>query len=166
MEMEFDLTDNLRYKDCIAKYVKVKTADSREHEGWLKCIDPLSGNLFLMSFDDTFSVICDIVLIIGSACTSVEVLKEPDDKIKNLIEGLYTNDASFSEDISDRKNRLIAWIKKNRLPIVEKADQSLTVCGNVTISPPYDIQSCSSTNGRTLKSVRQLVAKLPANISK
>ena len=162
MELGFDLNHNIRFKDSVGKYVKVKTVDSCEIEGWLKCIDPMSGNFFLITFDDSFTSVLSTVLIMGDGCSSLEVLKESDEKIKGLLGILSDNESESLEDISDRKNRLIAWIKKNRLPIFENEDQSLIVGGNVTVSPPYDIQSCSSLNARTLTSIRQLIATMPS----
>lgn len=164
--MAFNLQHNLRYKDHLFKYVKVKTVDSHEYEGWLKCIDPMSGNFFLTTLDESNTAVSDTVLIIRNACTDLEVLKEPDDKVRSFVEGLYRNDLESTEDVSERKNRLVAWIKKNRLPVSENEDTSLTVADNVTIASPYGIQNCSSMNARTLRSVRQLVAKLPSTFNR
>lgn len=171
MELGFDLEHNLRFKDNIGKYVKIKTVDSSEHEGWLKCIDPMSGNFFLITFDDNFKEVRNVNLFMGDGCSSMEVLKDSDENVKDLLVMYPTSRKNPKvlyqvrpDDTSDRKKRLIAWIKKNRLPIVESEDGSLIVGGNVTVKPPYGIQSCSSLNARTLKRIRQLVSKLPSDI--
>lgn len=170
MDLGFDLEHNLRFKNNIEKYVKVKTVDSKEHEGWLKCIDPMTGNFFLMTFDDDMTEIRNLTLFMGDACSGMEVLKDSDEKVKSLLESYpgdretpEREDPEYQEHVADRKKNLIAWIKKNRLPVVESEDESVIVGGNVTVKPPYDIQSCSSMNSRTLKRIRELVSQLPCD---
>lgn len=171
MALGFDLEHNLRFKDNIGKYVKIKTVDSSEYEGWLKCIDPITGNFFLITFDDNFEKVRNVDLFMGDGCSSMEVLKDSDENVKSLLKMYPMSQKNpkvvhevCPEDTSDKKKRLIAWIKTNRLPVVESEDGSLIVGGNVTVKPPYGIQDCSSLNARTLKSIRKIVSKLPSDI--
>lgn len=157
------LKHNFRFRDGLKKYVKVKTVDSEEHEGWLKCIDPMTGNLFLMTVDDDYSKVTTYHLLMGDACSSLEVLKEPDEKMNALYEKLRLEAEAM--ELAQRKELLLAWIKKNRLPVVENADKSLVVAECVTISPPYEIDNCTGSHNLTLRNIRKLIAKMPQTIA-
>lgn len=161
--MDFDLERNLRFKDSVGKFIKVKTVNTCEYEGWLKCIDPMTGNLFLVTLDDNFSV-NETILIPGHAYSRLEVIKKADENVQNIVHQLYGVDTLHHEDAGIRKQRLVAWLKLNRLPVIEKEDETLEVCETVIISPPYDIQNCSSLNGRVLKNIIHLILKLPQNV--
>lgn len=161
--LDVRLEHNFRYSDSIGKYVTVKTVDSEEHQGWLRCIDPLSGNIILITVDDDYSKIVGCDLLMGDAVSSLEALREPDDKMNAFYEKLLRE--AEAAELAARKKLLIAWIKKNRLPVVEKEDQSLVVGECVTISPPYKIDDCTSSNGITLRSIRRMIAKMPLTIA-
>lgn len=165
--MDVNYEHNLRYKDYIGKYVKIKTIDCREYEGWLKCIDPMTGNLQLITFNASFTDVMDSILILGDAYSNVEMLKGTDDSLKKLIEVFYRRDSlDYSENVSNRKDRLVSWIKKHRLPVSENEDESLVVCQSVTVCPPYQVENCSSRNARFLKNIQELVYNLPNHFDK
>lgn len=159
MDIDFDF--NLRHKDSLGKFVKVNTVDSRTHEGWLKCINPIAGDLILATFDENCTQINDSVLILGSEYKSLEVLKETDDKIMKLLKDQYRSDNFCPAIAAERKKRLISWIKKHRLPVIENEDGTLLVCESVAVCAPYEMINCSSLNARVLKNIRELVWKLP-----
>lgn len=154
--------NNLRHHDSIGKYVSVKTVDSEEHQGWLRCIDPLSGNMILLTTDDDCSKVVAYDLLMGHACSTIEVIREPDDKIIALIEKLKRE--AEEKELAARKQLVLAWIKKNRLPVVENDDQSLVVAECVTIFPPYQIDNCDGQHNITLKNIRRMLAKMPLTI--
>lgn len=158
--MNMNLEHNLRHKDYIGKYVKVQTVNSREHEGWLKCIDPMTGNLILIVFDECFKTVLDAPHIQGHAYNSIEVLKE-DDSVKKRLENLYNEHTLFnSESLCDRKQRLMSWIQKHKLPVGEE-NEKLIVAGKVIIGPPYLMGNCKGVNRVFLRNIAKLVSEMP-----
>ena len=80
-------------------------------------------------------------------------------------ENKYKNEPIFTPDeLSDRRERLVEWLKKNRLPVKiepEKNEQfTINILDTVFIKAPYFKESCESTNEMILDKVRKLVENL------
>lgn len=163
--MDIDLEYNLKFSHCLYNYVSVTTLPNKQvYEGWLKTIDPVSGNLFLITLTDDSSEVDKIVLIMRDTYEDVKVLKEEDPNIKSMLQNLYSGKSHLEIDEVDRKELLVAWIKRHRLPLREIKDgKALVVSESVTIHPPYNAESCSGSNGRVLMLIRNLVDKLPVS---
>ncbi|CAL1268133.1 unnamed protein product [Larinioides sclopetarius] len=160
MDTNFDVT--LKHLAHLLKYVQVSTYSETIFEGWLKDIDPLSGNLLLVNFDSD-SKTKPVILVQGHDCENVEVLRE-DDAMKNSIQYFFNKEGlkclESSKDVSEHKKCLISWLKKNRLEIEESEDK-IIVCNSVTIHPPYAIEDCISDNGRVLVMTKNLISSMP-----
>ncbi|XP_055934209.1 gem-associated protein 6-like [Argiope bruennichi] len=162
MDTKFDVT--LRYDVHLLKYVKVDTHSKTVHTGWLKDIDPLTGNLVLVNFNDNGSRNESVILIKGHSYKSVEVVRE-DELMKNAIQHFFDEEAAErlttpASDIIKRKKRLLSWLERNRLETKE-SDDNIIVCNSVTIHPPYTSEDCVSSNGRVLVMTRNLISSMP-----
>ncbi|GBO14827.1 hypothetical protein AVEN_264048-1 [Araneus ventricosus] len=163
MDTNFDVT--LKYVAHLLKYVQVSTHSEMIYEGWLKDIDPLSGNLLLVNFEDSDSKSEPVILVQGHDCESVEVLRE-DETMKNSIQYFFNKEGlerlkSSTKAVIEYKKRLLSWLEQNRLEIEESEDK-IIVCNSVTIHPPYTIEDCISNNGRVLVMTKNLISSMPA----
>ncbi|XP_035209720.1 gem-associated protein 6-like [Stegodyphus dumicola] len=164
--MDIDFENNLRYKHYLSKFVKVKTVDENFHEGWLKCIDPLTGNLILVILNEDNSLVLESCLIHGADYTDVELLKDVDNDIKSLIKKYYCGEGRNPVNVEARKIHIISWMKKHRIPVREISDGGIMVCESVSIFPPYFEENCSSLNGRVLLRIREILQSLPEEETK
>ncbi|GIY32743.1 AD domain-containing protein [Caerostris extrusa] len=154
--MDTDFSVTLKHKDHLLKYVKIKT-EGTTYEGWLKCVDPLTGNLILV-----LENLKETVLIMSKAIISLEVIKEANENVKNVIQHEEKCPEEFEDNLCERKKRLISWIKANRLPFeeVEESDE-IIICDTITVKPPYTAESCTGTIGRVLLMIQKLVSNIP-----
>ncbi|XP_054717084.1 uncharacterized protein LOC129226499 [Uloborus diversus] len=159
--MDVDFEKTLKYKDLLSKFVKIKTVDRREHSGLLKNIDPITGNMIVITFNEDESAIQDTVLIMGDAYTEVEFVKDANNDIRRILQSTKTEQVIPDENVLDRKNRLVSFVKLRRLPVQENSDESLLVCGSVRILPPYRRESCVCDNLIILEKVMNMVDSLP-----
>lgn len=160
-----DLDYTMKFSHCLYKYVSITTPhDKRVYEGWLKTIDPVTGNSVLVTLkDDESSQVDNVIFIMRSEFEDVKVLKEVDPEMKSMLQNLYAVDKShLAMDVVVRKQSLVNWVKKHRLPLREHEDgKSLVVMGLITIYPPFIADSCSGTNIKVLGKIRDLVEKMP-----
>ncbi|GFW27646.1 gem-associated protein 6 [Trichonephila clavipes] len=145
------------------KYVEVEIEDKKAQEGWLQCIDPLTGNLILARASSDKLYKDEVIIVLGDSVKSLKVLRESGEDKKDILPNFTNEEQNVpSEVILERKKRLILWLKKNRLPFKEIGnDEGLVVCDTVTIRPPFKPENCISMNGRVLMMVQKLVADLP-----
>ncbi|GFT65362.1 gem-associated protein 6 [Nephila pilipes] len=161
--MNIDFANTLKYKDHLMKYVEIKITGSKTLQGWLQCVDPITGNLILARASDKKLNEDIIVFVTAASIKRLEVLRDSGEDMKDILPN-FTNEEQnvFSEDNLERKKRLILWLKKNRLPFKDTDDgDGLVICDSVTIRPPYEAENCVSMNGRVLMMVQKLVSNLP-----
>ncbi|GFR29083.1 AD domain-containing protein [Trichonephila clavata] len=164
--MDIDFNRTLKYKDHLMKYVEVEVKGKKAREGWLQCIDPLTGNLILARASSDKLYADEIVIVTGDSVESLKVLRESGEDKKDILPNFSDKEGNvLSEDILERKKRLILWLKRNRLPFNDIGkDEGLVVCDTVTIRPPFKAENCISMNGRVLMMVQKLVTDLPDEI--
>ncbi|XP_015915052.1 gem-associated protein 6-like [Parasteatoda tepidariorum] len=160
--MDINFSETLKYKCHLNKFVKVQTVDRICHEGWMKALDPLSGNIILVTLNNDKSKITKSTLIISEACVSVNVDESVPGTLPDL--SLGNNTSLTPAELEELKGRLVTWIKKHRLPVTEDEDGSLIVCDSVTIRPPYRPENCISKNVRILQKTSEIIESLPAEI--
>jgi hypothetical protein len=88
-------------------------------------------------------------------------------KIKTELSGLFSHKVTHEHEASiltERRNDLVAWLEKNRLPVRLDPNNVINILDSVFVQAPYDLDSCQSTNEIILDKVRQLVKSLPSKI--
>lgn len=93
--------------------------------------------------------------------SSVDYDKE---KIKSELDKLFSHKVSHEKETTslvERRDELIAWLNKNRLPVKIDQNNVINILDTVFIQAPYDLENCQSTNEIILDKVRQLVQSLP-----
>ncbi len=93
--------------------------------------------------------------------SSVDCDKE---KIKSELDKLFSHKVYHEKETTslvERRNELIAWLNKNRLPVKIDQNNVINILDSVFIQAPYDLDNCQSTNEIILDKVRQLVQSLP-----
>ena len=86
------------------------------------------------------------------------------EKIKLELNLLFSSKVAHEQEASnliERRNDLIAWLNKNRLPVKLDQNNVINILDSVFIHCPYDLDNCQSTNEIILDKVRQLVQSLP-----
>ncbi|KAI5101380.1 gem-associated protein 6 [Silurus meridionalis] len=141
--------------------VKVTTQDKQQYEGIVFTVDPVSGSIVLVTFEEKRSASVKVVL--GHAVKDVQLIKAGDDDTDRKMKSLFTPAGSqeFStEELEERKKDLRAWLEKNLIPVTDEGDV-LRVANVLTISAPYDSEQCSSSNEIILARVQSLVESKP-----
>lgn len=106
----------------------------------------------------------------GDEVEEVQVKNNINEKIDLIeiemhLENLFSdlNAKESHKDLEQRKNDLVDWLRKNRLPVKLETHDSISVINildTVFIKPPYRQDSCESTNEIILDKVRNLVSNL------
>ncbi|XP_006638616.1 gem-associated protein 6 [Lepisosteus oculatus] len=154
----------LEWYEYLNKEVKVKVVEKQEYRGWVFTVDPVSGNVVLMNFEEDGKT--SIVAVMGHAVEAVEVLRDGDDAVAERLRSVLMparRQAYSGEELATRKASLRAWLEKNWVPVTEEGLEGgkLCVAGVLTIDPPYGPEDCSSTNEIILSRVQSLIESNP-----
>lgn len=79
------------------------------------------------------------------------------------LSGLFKSNEPESEISLVQRDKLVGWLKENRLPVETESDGSISILNTVYIRPPYRVDNCESTNEIILDKVRNLVLQLIKN---
>ena len=160
------LTDLIPY---LHKKIEVKLIDGSCRCGCVYTIDPES--LSVMLFDNDQGDQFQMKLIMGHAITRISAIDDEDytqlaDQFEQVLKVDTGQVISYdSQAMKERKDRLINWLNQTRIPFEESGD-NLCVVGVVTIKPPFDKDSCVSSNEIALYRVQNLIQNFVDNENK
>jgi len=146
------------------------------HVGSLKCIDPLTQTIALVVTDADTGVAnrSKLVLAMSHAIRSIELADDDydtgDDYDLNrlLSASMYENsdDKAFSDhELRTRKQSVMSWLQRNRIPCDETDDGVLCIAYALTLSPPYTREQCVCGNEMVLHQIQTLLDSMPTEQS-
>ena len=151
--------------NLVGKQLEVHLCDKSSLTGRIYTIDPETQNLLICN--DT-----GIILVPSSNISSYTVVNTNNvcddscktDDISAILEKI---DDTFFPELSNkisvehsekRKQRLVIYLEKHRVPIEYNIDTDhVVIAGVVTCRPPYDLDSCFSTNDTVLGRIQNLM---------
>ncbi|CAF0765142.1 unnamed protein product [Brachionus calyciflorus] len=166
----------------LKKYVEIQLKSRKKETkvGWVYTIDPVSLSYVLVEFmsDEPKNV----TVIMGEEVAQVKILPVTDidentySSIQNKLHSLFSESVGLDQNLKaelineefliKRRNELIKWLNKNRLPVkldTYENNENLSVINildTVFIKPPYEEQTCESTNEIILDRVQNLIKNL------
>lgn len=159
-----DLNIVNNYCKYLNRKVTVKTTKT-SHTGSLKCIDPLTQTIALVVNDSTAKT-SKLVIVMSHSITSIQVVDDidlSDDITYDLSQFLSStlseqNKEKLSEEeLLSRKDNVMKWLHKSRIPCEELDDGSLCIAYALTLSPPYTRDQCVCANERVLHQIQTLL---------
>lgn len=100
-------------------------------------------------------------VVMGQAVQQVQVLKAADQETAERIQAgfLPPTIPNVSPEKLRRRSKIRIWLLKNQVPVEEEGDM-LRVAGVLTISSPYKLEDCCSSNQIVLDRIQKLIQKL------
>lgn len=101
-------------------------------------------------------------VVMGHAVEEVAVLQEASEETtKRLLTSFLQPETCIldPEEQRKRRDRVLSWLQKNRVPVEEKQDE-LRVAGVLTITAPYRPEDCCSSNQIILDRIQKLIQTL------
>ncbi|EDO31592.1 predicted protein [Nematostella vectensis] len=140
------------------KPVKILLSDNRTIEGWVFCVDPVSKSVILSQ--NTEGAWSNSV-VLGHAIKHMEIQQELEYQ-KPDFEKLYPYRQleANGHDLEKRKSNVVRWLEKNRLSVTVE-DELVCVLGVLCIEPPYNQESCRSSNVIILQRIQKLIQNMP-----
>lgn len=158
MEQPWTSTSVGEMHSLLHSCISVTTATS-EHQGRVLTIDPVTHSIVLLCDDGTLDH------VFGHAVTEVTIIERHcSEEMKQKMEELLTPKQQThysSQELAITRDRLKAWIAKNRIPVEVKGDNLVVAGGSLEISPPYDCNSCLTDNPIILQRVHKLITRMP-----
>jgi len=161
--------DPRRYLQLVHCRVRVCCAERRIYEGWLYTVDPVTESLVLLQEESN-----GCVLVAGHAIVSVTMLDAAPEagsprsqwlmqrfeRCASMTAASSSNDVESVASMNSRRNCLLEWLLRHRLPVEVRHDQ--LVMGDVlVIKPPYAVDDCFSTNMIVLDRIQDLIKNMP-----
>ncbi|XP_041959476.1 gem-associated protein 6 [Alosa sapidissima] len=149
-----------KWSTFLSKLVKV-SAHNNQYEGWVFTVDPVSASMVLVTFPEGDQAHVRVVL--GHAVESVEVLQDGNKGNTTRLASIFSahgTETLSPEKLRHRRHSLCQWIEKNHIPVKEEGEM-LRVANVLTISSPYGVDDCSSSNEIILSRVQGLVRSNP-----
>lgn len=104
-----------------------------------------------------------VQVVLGHAVESVEVLQDGDRGNTLHLASIFSVHGANTlspEELRRRRESLRQWIEKNHIPVKEEGEM-LRVANVLTISSPYSVDDCCSSNEIILSRVQSLVQSNP-----
>ncbi|EDV24074.1 Gem-associated protein 6 [Trichoplax sp. H2] len=142
------------------KKVKLQLIDGSSRTGCVYTIDPESLSIIL--FDNLLDQQQQIKLIMGHAIVNITLLDDQDyAPLANQLQQILTIkdqevDKYDHQTVKQRKNRLVDWLGQSRIPFQLDGD-GVCIVGIVMVNPPFDRDSCSSSNEIALRRVQNII---------
>ncbi|XP_046959609.1 uncharacterized protein LOC124529748 [Vanessa cardui] len=141
--------------NLINKYVKVDIIKNTTIYGFVHSIDPIKYSIIILEHQNgTFQT----TVIPGHAIIDVS---EVNQEINVQLPKRENSTTLTESSISERKQKLISWLKQNLLPVTESEDN--IAFGNVLILPPYNINDICTDNVMVATQVKNIINKMPEN---
>ena len=144
--------------------VTVKTVKTC-HTGSLKCIDPLTQTIALV-VNDSAAKTSKLVIVMSHSIKSIQLVDDIDlsDDITYDLSQFLSSTVSeelvnnlTDEELISRKDNVIKWLQKSRIPCEELDDGTLCIAYALTLSPPYTRDQCVCANERVLHQIQTLL---------
>ncbi len=138
--------------------------DANTHWFTITTIDPQTYTVILVNLRKD-SAEKEVIVITGETVRSVDVEDDCDPEFMERVQALFPReqrDVRRNSDAETQKENLLAWFKRNRIPVTEKADGTLNVLEKVEISPPFTADHCFSCSEIVLSRVRNLIQAMPS----
>lgn len=119
---------------------------------------PHPFSLVLVNFKKEGGAVVQVVT--GHAVQQVQVLKAADQETAERIQACFL--PPMIQNVSPeklRRSKIRIWLLKNQVPVEEEGDK-LRVAGVLTISSPYTLEDCCSSNQIVLDRIQKLIQKL------
>ncbi|KAI4457494.1 gem-associated protein 6 [Holotrichia oblita] len=143
--------DPVNQKSLIGRHVNIISINKEIHEGVIYVIDPISKAIILINESNK-----RLKVLMPQAIASLEVKHEESDTHSSF----FNNNLLFGTDIEEQKLRLKNWFKKNLIDVSEEG-AILKIQNVFSISPPYTIEQCVSSNKQVLERMICLIEKMP-----
>eukprot|EP00794_Sanderia_malayensis_P020062 gene20062-22031_t len=169
----------------ISRRIVVHCIDDTELEGYLYTVDPISATLVLVSICDKSCELgppsaqfvnhdyddadhkFKIDFVMDHALSNVkEIFSEHQERewkiIKQYMDAKLSSrttslDLIKDEDASKMKEDVIALLKLHRIPVQLDGNSILVLNGAARIEPPYNADSCHSSNSIVLDKIRKIL---------
>lgn len=153
----------------VDQFVVVMLKDSTELQGECFTIDPVSDSIILIVQDKENNTFRPQV-ITSHAVEAMEIRESTFDEEfmtfkEKFLDLLYGSNKSQSltDNIISRRDQMKKWLEENRLPVsILDGDVLSVINGIVVIEPPYNIDSCRSTNTIVLGKLMKIIRACPA----
>lgn len=95
-------------------------------------------------------------MVPGQAIIEVFEVPSPSDVTPSIRK---LDETELQEHTTDRKEKIIAWLKKNLIPVTEVGDN--VVIGNVFILPPYGLSDICTDNPIVALQIKKIIGTMP-----
>ncbi|XP_067943780.1 gem-associated protein 6-like [Watersipora subatra] len=156
-------TDPLQLFQFVNKKVSLNTLEGLVYEGWVYTIDPVTHTWVLMNPDGEGP---ELQLVMNRAVTKTQVVEDNSPENVLLMFKNYEKPKKVEvgyDELVKRKDAVCRWFTINRIPVVKDEEIISVANGVVSIEPPYDEESCYSSNEIILARVRTLLTTMPAS---
>ncbi|KAJ2946131.1 hypothetical protein O0L34_g5061 [Tuta absoluta] len=135
------------------KYVKVQLIKNTSFNGFVHSIDPVTTSMILsVPNEEKFQT----TLIPGHAIMELNETSPPENAKPPPRKKSVT---MSNEEISSKRIKLKAWLKKNLLPLTEDGEN--LVVGSVNILPPYGVANIYAENPVVALQIKNIMGKMP-----
>lgn len=151
------------------RLVHITLFEGEELQGWVYTIDPVSFTIVIADDNDSNGAKSDsrsrsMVFVMSKAVKGLRIAETTRKELEWVQNFTAKKQHGFTDDeLQKRKEDVLEWLKKNRVPIVADSVETkvVKVLGGLTIEPPYDVDSCKGTNGIVLERIRNLINSMP-----
>ncbi|XP_057306486.1 gem-associated protein 6-like [Hydractinia symbiolongicarpus] len=159
----------------IDKFIDITLKNNTKISGECFTIDPVTNSVVILAEDhgvqNAFQL--QIILLHAIECIKIGIIsdsfKTPEyrefkNTFVNVVFGSTDNkNKNYSDgEILERQSRMKDWLELNRLPVSLTSENILSVVnGLALIEPPYNVESCRSTNTIVLDRVMRIVKSCP-----
>ncbi|XP_054163136.1 uncharacterized protein LOC128960974 [Oppia nitens] len=168
-----------KYCKYLNRKVILKTVKAT-HIGSLKCIDPLTQTVALVvtkqSANRSSAKPSKLILAMSHAITSIDLVDQTDDSdndymsldLNDLLCGSVSTRDSGQYQLSvdqliARKQSVMSWLHKNRIPCEASEDGSLCIAYALTLRAPYTSNECVCGNEMVLHQIQVMLDSMPTN---
>ena len=148
-----------------SKKISIYLCDSSKRVGWVFAIDPVTHSVVLEEeTEHSTETSKKLTFVLGHSISRV-VLEEDAGSSKGPRRQLTdfigdAKDTQYSqEELVKRKEDLMDWLSRNRVPCSEYSENSalLSVMGVLLVEPPYGPDCCRCSNEIVLDRVQKLI---------
>ena len=160
------VADGLELLDLIGKQVEVHLVNETSVTGRVYTVDPETHNFILQDSTSTtflpFSNITKYTVLSDHVTTHVtnHVTKVTLADLREIDEKYFPSTVRHisKENCEKLKVRLVEHLQKHRVPVELRGEEEVVVAGVVRCRPPYDRNSCFSTNDIVLGRIQNILA--------
>ena len=147
------------------KKISIYLSDGSKRVGWVFAIDPVTHSVVLEEeTEHSTETSKKLTFVLGHSISRV-VLEEDAESSKGPRHQLTdfigdAKDTQYSqEELMKRKEDLMDWLSRNRVPVNEYSENSalLSVMGVLLVEPPYGPDCCRCSNEIVLDRVQKLI---------